>query len=282
MPHMPLISDDPGTVLDSFDDAPRAISSPAGGVAHAVAPPASRRDGPVERLYQSPCRFSAPRLTICDYSSLEDGEVVFLRGARTVIGRTSGDIVIPLDTVMSAEHAEIIRQDVGGALSWVLRDLDSSNGTLVRCKGLTLQSGTVILIGSRRYRFEGPATPPPTTGTEEKPPRTTLADDIAAVASKAFPSLIDCSAGAAGEAARIMITSDRVQIGRPGCGNGIELDDPCVAPVHAVIESEASGNWRIQAKPTLNGIWAKAKGVKLSNGCLFQCGEQRFKFYLPR
>jgi pSer/pThr/pTyr-binding forkhead associated (FHA) protein len=113
----------------------------------------------MERLYQSPCRFAAPKLIICDYASLDEGEVVYLRGARTVIGRMAGDVVVPLDTIMSGEHAEIIRQDAGGTLSWILHDLDSSNGTLVRCRDFTLQSGAVLQIGSRRYRFEVPASP---------------------------------------------------------------------------------------------------------------------------
>ena len=280
MPPIPLISDDPGTVLDSYDD----IAKPVPGPTAAPGSPASqpRRDGPVERLYQSPCRFAAPRLTICDYSSLDEGEVRYLRGGRTVIGRTAGDVVIPFDTVMSAEHAEILRQDAGGALSWILRDLESSNGTLVRCRDLILHSGAVLHIGSRRYRFEGPVASAPRPAHDDSVPYTTLAEDISPADGGAFPALVDCSSGASGDAARIFIKSDRTQIGRPGCGNDVELDDPCVAAVHATIERDASGNWRLLAKTSLNGIWAKVKAVKLTNGCLFQCGEQRFKFHLPR
>jgi pSer/pThr/pTyr-binding forkhead associated (FHA) protein len=280
MPNIPLISDDPGTVLDSYDD----VAKPVPGLSAASAPLASqsKREGPAERLYQSPVRFAAPRLTICDYSSLDDGEVVYLRSGRTVIGRTTGDITIPLDTIMSAEHAEILRQDAGGALSWVLRDLDSSNGTLVRCRDLTLQSGTVIQIGSRRYRFEGPASLPPPAAGNSSAPHTSLADHLGSAASRSFPALVDCSSGATGDAVRIVITTERARIGRPGCDNEIELDDSCVAPLHAIIESDVTGNWKIHAKPTLNGIWARVKGVKLTHGCLFQCGEQRFKFYMPR
>jgi hypothetical protein len=35
----------------------------------------------------------------------------------------------------------------------------------------------------------------------------------------------------------------------------------------------------MESQPSLNGIWVKVDAIKLSDNCLFQCGEQRFRFH---
>lgn len=72
----------------------------------------------------------------------------------------------------------------------------------------------------------------------------------------------------------------RVSVGRPGCGNNIEIDDICLARVHAAITRDASGVWQLEAQKSLNGVWVKVDAIRLGDKCLFQCGEQRFRFYL--
>lgn len=272
-----LISDDPGTILDSYDSVLRAVP---GKVAPAQNPPARPISAPVDEvLYRSPYRWTAPRVVICDDGSLEDGEHVYVRSTKIVIGRTAGDIVIGHDVAMSASHAEIIRQDSGGRQAWFLRDLGSSNGTLARARAVTLKQGTTIVIGSKRYRFEMPATAGPTSGNVDDP-GTALLSNMAHHVSSALPVLLETSPTNGAAAARHPIRSTRVTIGRPHVGNDIEIEDLCLAGCHAVVARDVSGTWHMEALPSLNGIWVKIDAVRLTDNCLFQCGEQRFKFRL--
>ena len=145
------ISDDPGTILDSYESVLKRMPAPPAAV------PAARPAVAVEEvLYKSPYRWKAPRILICDDDSLEEGETVHVRSERIVIGRTKGDIVIGHDVAMSGAHAEVVRKDSGGRHAWILKDLGSSNGTLARAKAVTLKPGTTVLLGSKRYRFEQP------------------------------------------------------------------------------------------------------------------------------
>lgn len=106
-----FVSDDPGTILESFDAVPRAIA--AAGLAGSAlparpsAPAAPAIAAPEEVVYRSPYRWTAPRILICDDGSLDDGEIVYLRSDSLVIGRSKADIVIGHDAAMSGSHAEI-------------------------------------------------------------------------------------------------------------------------------------------------------------------------------
>ncbi|MFM8984680.1 MAG: hypothetical protein ACKONH_01225, partial [Planctomycetia bacterium] len=55
----------------------------------------------------------------------------------------------------------------------------------------------------------------------------------------------------------------------------------CLAGTHAMVIRDASGTWHLEAQPSINGVWAKVEAVNLTGNCLFQCGEQRFRFRLP-
>ena len=67
-------------------------------------------------------------------------------------------------------------------------------------------------------------------------------------------------------------------MGRPRCGNDIELDDPLIAMYHGQIFLKPDGIWRLEAKPSKNGVWVQVRSIGLSGSCRFQCGEQRFLF----
>ena len=280
MPNDFPISDDPGTILDSLPipthQLPVARSVFTGPPVPPLepAPPQTVE----EALYRSPYRYAAPRLTICDDGSLEDGEVVHVRSDRIVIGRSKGDILIPHDVAMSASHAEVARVDVGGKHAWVVRDLSSSNGTLVRCRAVTLRTGMTLLIGSKRYRFEVPTSSVSPSGDATTDQKTTLAVDLAGGRADSLPALVETTPTADKTLTRHSFRSLRLAIGRPGFRNDIELDDLCVAKVHAIVTRDASGAWQLASQPSLNGIWVKIDAVKLTDNCLFQCGEQRFRF----
>jgi len=267
------ISDDPGTILESYVGAVKKASSPV-----PAAVPAARGAGPVEEVfYKSPYRWKAPRILICDDDSLDEGETVHVRSDKIIIGRTKGDIVLGHDVAMSSSHAEIARRDSGGKHAWILSDLGSSNGTYARVKTVTLRPGIVVLIGSKRFRFELP-NPAQPADDPQADPGTMLVTDLGSMPNDALPALVEVGTPGGTVAARHPFRTTKVKIGRPGRGNDIEIDDLCLAGTHAVVARDYSGVWQLEAQPSLNGIWVKVDRIKLTDSCLFQCGEQRFRF----
>jgi hypothetical protein len=104
------ISDDSGTILDSYDRVLKGMP---------VSLPAVRSAAVVEEvLSKSPYRWTAPRILICDDDSLEEGDTVRVRSDRIVIGRTKGEIVIGHDVAMFGSHAEISRSSLVAAGVW--------------------------------------------------------------------------------------------------------------------------------------------------------------------
>lgn len=273
MPQDSSISDDPGTILDSYDRVPKP-SLPAAAV------PAARPAKPVleEVLYTSTYRWAAPRIVICDEHSLEEGQVFYVRSEQVTIGRAKGDVVIGHDVAMSGSHAEVVRKDTGGRYAWVLRDLGSSNGTFARARTVTLRSGITIQLGSKRYRFDLPGAAEPGTAHSGDEPGTRLLTNVGNISTEMLPALVESSPAANSASTRHPFRTTRVTIGRPHSGNNIEIDDLCLAATHAVATRDVSGAWQLEALPSLNGVWVKVDSVTLTDNCLFQCGEQRFRF----
>lgn len=277
MPTDEFISDDPGTILDSYENAAKILAAGLG--AGLVAPARPVTAASEEVLYRSPYRWTAPRILICDDGSLNEGEIVYVRSDKITIGRTQGDIVIGHDVAMSSSHAEIARRDSGGKHAWVLRDLGSSNGTLARFSKVTLKPGTTLQLGSKRYRFEqAGATQLPAADVPE--PKTALLTHLPGESADFLPALVDVTVGGGGQESRHPFRTTRVTIGRPGFGNTIGIDDLCLASTHAVVTRDVSGVWQLEAQPSLNGVWAKVDAIRLCDNCYFQCGEQRFRFRL--
>lgn len=256
------ISDDPGTILDSYASVPRAL-------------PATE-----EVLYRSPYRWAAPQILICDDGSLDEGETFYVRSDKIVIGRITGDIAIGHDIAMSGSHAEIARRDAGGEIAWVLRDLGSSNGTFVRVSKVTLKPGITIQLGSKRYRFEVPGAPQVGTTADSADPGTAMLTTLQALTTDLLPALVEHTMAGGGQPVRLPFRATRLTIGRPGRGNHIELDDLCLAGLHAIATRDVSGVWKLESQPSLNGIWVKVNAIPLKDNCHFQCGEQRFRFQL--
>lgn len=277
MPPDDFISDDPGTILDSYQSVPRAF---VGGLGAGHIAPARPIAAACEEVpYRSPYRWIAPRILICDDGSLEEGEVVYVRSDKITIGRTTGDIVIGHDVAMSSGHAEIARRDSGGKYAWVLRDLGSSNGTLARVRNVTLKPGITVQLGSKRYRFETPHMAHAAAETDTAEPRTAMLADLRETPVDTLPALVETTPGGR-QQIRYPFKATRVTIGRPGFGNDIEIDDLCLAKTHAVATRDVTGTWQLEAQPSLNGVWVKVDAIRLSDNCHFQCGEQRFRFRL--
>ncbi|HID24179.1 MAG TPA: FHA domain-containing protein [Planctomycetaceae bacterium] len=130
--------------------------------------PAPRADGTAETSTESlRCQLFRPLqrppmalLVALDDGSTSEGKIWRIRKSRHKIGRVKGETVIPHDPDISSEHAQIIRRWHEGAYRWFLIDLNSTNGTFVRVKRSLLSQNRQLLMGSRRYEFRLPKSPP--------------------------------------------------------------------------------------------------------------------------
>jgi pSer/pThr/pTyr-binding forkhead associated (FHA) protein len=216
-----------------------------------------------------------PVLTVLDDGSLEEGEDVRLRRERFSIGRTSGDVQLPNDPSISGAHAEIRRSEWKGGFQWHLNDLESVNGTFVRCVRAVLHENAILILGARRFRLRNPLKPKsvPTAGHQ-----TNLMDGMH-IPETVWPVLAEASTKPGAMA--FSLRSDRLLIGRAGGGADIQLDDPLLANRHAELKRLRDGTWMISAETTRNGIWVSVAAVGLTPYCFFRCGEQRFRFVIP-
>jgi pSer/pThr/pTyr-binding forkhead associated (FHA) protein len=224
-----------------------------------------------EEAFRPRLRPSVPRVTILDDGEVTQGETVRVRDAITLIGRSEGSLRVPHDPLISSRHAELVREGAKAPYRWMLRDLGSSNGTFVRCGKTVLGPDRLILLGSHRLRFQPPAADPKLTEGELR----TVPVDLRTMLSAGCPTLVETTGS---RHLTISLTKPLLTVGRPGCGNDIELGDPLIAPRHAEIVLDRSGDWRIEAKPSRNGVWVQIASIRLTKECWFQCGEQRFRF----
>jgi pSer/pThr/pTyr-binding forkhead associated (FHA) protein len=217
-----------------------------------------------------------PIVTVLDDGSLEEGEDFRLRGERFSIGRTSGDVQLPNDPSISGAHAEIRRTEWKGGFQWHLHDLESVNGTFVRCVRAVLHENAILILGARRFRLRNPLKPKsavPAAGHQ-----TNLMDGMH-LPETVWPVLAEASTKPGAMA--FSLRSDRLLIGRAGGGADIQLDDPLLANRHAELKRLRDGTWMISAETTRNGMWVSVTAVGLTPYCFFRCGEQRFRFVIP-
>ena len=92
-------------------------------------------------------------LTVFD-DGKTDGEMTRIRDQRFTIGRTEGDLCIPLDGRISGKHVEITHQFVGGLHRWVSTDLQSTHGMFVRVSRTVLADKAEFLVGNGVTRYK--------------------------------------------------------------------------------------------------------------------------------
>lgn len=251
-------------------EPPLPTTPPAAVPPPVPAAPVSAMSQVQEDLFRPVSRPAVPRLTILDDGDATQGEVVRIREPVTLIGRTEGAVRLPHDPLVSGRHAEIVRDGAAAPYRWVLRDLGSSNGTFVRCDQTVLRPDRLIILGSRRYRFRVPAAAAAATADMG-----TMVMDTRQMLQSAVPALVETTRAGVPE---IPLSKPMLSIGRPGCGNDIEIDDPLLAPYHAHVIRQPSGEWQLQATRSKNGVWVQISAMRLAHSCRFQCGEQRFLF----
>lgn len=220
-------------------------------------------------------RPAVPVLTVLDDGSRDFGEEVRLRAEKLRIGRTEGDVMIPNDNVISHAHAEIRRVPWKGGFRWHLTDLDSRNGTFVRCARAVLHGSAIVILGSRRFRLRNPLK---SESTDLQAADTRLLDG-AQIPASVWPTLEETVGGP--NPLRFRLRLDTVEIGRAGGGADIQIDDPLLANLHATLKRMRDGTWMIFAEQTRNGVWVSISDVMLSSNCYFRCGEQQFQFTIP-
>jgi len=118
------------------------------------------RIGAVELAFDDPSSAGAaaePAVGYLVYAKGDrKGEKIELTAQRTTIGRKPTNTVVIDDPVSSSYHCEIVR----GLNGYTIRDLGSTNGTLVNSEMVTeaqLTHGARVRIGNTRFVFQDPA-----------------------------------------------------------------------------------------------------------------------------
>lgn len=215
----------------------------------------------------------APMAMICirDDGS-NDGEWFRMRGDSFVIGRVEGDVRVPHDSQMSTRHLEVVRFLRGGQWRFMVRDLDSTNGTYACVESGLLEKPNDFLIGSRRFRFELPEASGSGTGSQERDSTQAWQSITPEQLARLAPSLVEVTAQGPGQ--RYPLYDGEVWIGRdPQCG--IVVDDPFVNRRHARLFTDKQGRWRIESAKTRNGLWVRVREISVESLGEFQAGEQR-------
>jgi pSer/pThr/pTyr-binding forkhead associated (FHA) protein len=270
-----------GTVIETDEDLRQALLSGSTGrqavpvpvpVPAAKPQPSARAGIP----FRPTLRPGVPILTVCDDGKPE-GEVIRIRSPRFVIGRTDGDLCIPIDGRMSARHVEITHQVIGGRHRWVVTDLQSTHGLFVRVSKTALSDGAEILVGNGRYRFEAMQNDAGATGQfvpgDSAGGQTRGWDDQApAFRPAALTELVGSEIGN-----RLILAKPEYWIGSdPSCAV-CRTDDPFCDPKHVRISRNSKGGWNAEHDRTLNGLWLRMSQITVDGVLHFQIGEQRFK-----
>jgi len=269
------------TVLESVEDIRgqrRAMTSKT----LAEAPPANRPEQ-AERTRAFRPRVRPPMGLLHVFDDGEDtGEVVRVRASSLIIGRVEGDLVIPHDGGISGRHAEIVRRVENGATVWVLRDLNSTNGTFVRASTVTLHHEQELLIGGLAFRFtassqgsEAADLHAPEMNVTRKWEGLSRAG-VVRPSSSPPPTLTEL---AKGEKPRSFpLTQSEHWLGSDPRQCSIVINDPTVDPKHARVYRDDHDRWVMANERSRNGLWARVQEIGLGRGGYFQCGEQRFLF----
>jgi pSer/pThr/pTyr-binding forkhead associated (FHA) protein len=83
-----------------------------------------------------------------------DDDRYHLRGTEITIGREQGEIVFPADGFLSRAHARVRMDVYDNAMTVILEDLDSANGTYLRIRGaVNVPYGGMFRVGDQIFRL---------------------------------------------------------------------------------------------------------------------------------
>jgi FHA domain len=276
-----------GTLIETDEDIRQAFlfgqkgqqpGAPIGINAPAPIPPADQAAPARSAVpYRPTVRPPLAILTVFD-DGRTDGEMIRIRDHRFIIGRTDGDLCIPLDGRISARHLEITHQVVGGLHRWVITDLQSTHGMYVRVSRTVLADKAEFLVGNGRYRFDAPfADAGPTV------------DHVAGGAGFSETHGWDEGASTFRPAAvtellgseignRMLLIKNEYWIGSDTACPICRPDDPFCEPRHVRLYRGGSrGGWHAEHPKTHNGLWMRMPQITVESTAQFQIGEQRFQ-----
>jgi pSer/pThr/pTyr-binding forkhead associated (FHA) protein len=270
-----------GTLIETDEEVRQAISG-LKGQGQAESPPTATSPvaqtanrGPSATLFRPTVRPPMAVLTVCDDGKL-DGEIIRIRDQRYVIGRTEGDLKIPIDGRISSRHVEITLQTVGGLHRWVVTDLQSTHGTFVRVSRTVLADRAEFLVGNGRYRFDSPqSTADATVGQVTDPAVSGETQGWDGSPSPLRPpavtELIGYEIGN-----RMLLVKPEYWIGADPTCSICRSDDPFCEPRHVRLFRAPNGSWYAEHNRTQNGLWLRMSQIVVDSVVRFQIGEQRF------
>jgi hypothetical protein len=277
-----------GTLVETEEDVRQAILSGLRGQPQPVTVNRPAAPQPVSAVQPPPAAAQASSpfrptnrppmaiLTVFD-DGKNDGEVIRIRDQRFVIGRTEGDLRIPIDSRISARHVEIVLQNVGGLSRWVLTDLQSTHGMFVRVSRTVLADRAEILVGKGRYRFDLPQEAPSTT-VDQNPAAPISGETMGWTGEPSPfrpPAITEMIGGEIGN--RMLLVKGEYWIGSDPTCQICRPDDPFCEPRHVRLFRAQGGGWHAEHNKTLNGLWLRMPQIVVESSVRFQIGEQRFQ-----
>lgn len=271
-----------GTVIETDEDIREALLSGLKGpqqdvpVEPRVAPAPALSNGRPASPFRPTVRPAVPVLTVYDDGKTE-GEVIRIRDHRFVIGRTEGDLRIPIDGRISSRHVEITHQVVGGLHRWVITDLQSTHGMFVRVRNAKLADGSEFLVGNGRYRLELPQADPGATAdyVANAPGHGETQGWADAPGPFRPPALTELIGKEIGN--RTLLVRPEYWIGSDPTCPICRPDDPFCEPRHVRVFRGPKGGWNAEHNKTQNGLWLRMAQTNVESMVQFQIGEQRFR-----
>jgi hypothetical protein len=264
-----------GTVIETDEEVREAVASVRGQMqapAPAPAPPPARPT----TLFRPTSRAPVALLTVHD-DGRNDGEVIRIRQPRFVIGRTEGDLTIPIDGRISSRHVEITLQSVGGLHRWVVTDLQSTHGMFVRVTRTVLSDRSEFLVGGGRYRLDAPQAPDDATAdyVADAPNTGETRGWDAAPSPFRPPALTELLGNEIGN--RLLLVKPEYWIGSDPTCAVCRPDDPFCEPRHVRLFRGTRNHWHAEHSKTQNGLWLRMPQIVAESMIQFQVGEQRFR-----
>jgi len=271
-----------GTLIETDEEVRQAVSglkgqgqaeNPPATINPAVSPTPNK--GPSATLFRPTVRPPVAVLTVCDDGKL-DGEVIRIRDQRFVIGRSEGDLKIPIDGRISSRHVEITLQTVGGLHRWVVTDLQSTHGMFVRVSRTVLADRAEFLVGNGRYRFDSPQSLADATVAQVADPGVSGATQGWDGSPSPFrpPAVTEMIGYEIGN--RMLLVKPEYWIGTDPTCSICRPDDPFCEPRHVRLFRSPNGSWYAEHNRTQNGLWLRMSQIMVESVVRFQIGEQRF------
>jgi len=149
----PLPDPTPAAKREPSAAAPEVFD--AEGIDFDVAPGAAPAPAPAAAVEASPTELLVPTPPLATVTVRGVDHDVVLNGDRAVVGRRATSENSQTDVNVSREHAAFEREGMG----WAIRDLGSTNGTMVNGKKITrqrLRDGDMIVIGITELIYHEP------------------------------------------------------------------------------------------------------------------------------